>query len=322
MSKFQRLSSYQESENFKEFCKKDILIIEDSENLSNRLISHLKNLGFDNIHVSHTAASGLYSFEEIIKTGKHPIVFLNFLPEADLPSIIKIIHQIQNDTKIILASPHEPTDEIVLEMISRGIYWNIQSPINEENLHEIVKNIFFEEKETKYIPNLEAYLENILRTKIRVTFDEIKEIFFASDKEIGKIIENLIEKQIIVEDDEITIPICKNCSNSNVIFNFSCPKCQKTVFEKGILIEHYECGKISHDIDFVNNRCPQCKKQLKAIGLDYRTYDNFFICNYCNDRFPEPQADISCNNCKNKQRVFEGKWKSQKRFRTKNYLLK
>lgn len=289
------------------FNDRDILIIEDSEQSSLRINSLLNKMGFKKIHLSHTAASGLYQFEELIKAGKTPIVFLDFLPDTDILSIVKIIHQIYLETKIILFSRYESHDDKIIKMISDGIYRSLKTPISQNDINQLMHSIESDELCTDVEPLVDLKLEELLTKKSTITSEEIKNCGINSAEEIYQIIKDLKNKNFIVEKNEITLTSCINCSSTNLNSNHVCTTCHKSKFKKNSLIEHYDCGNISPNDTYISDICPSCKKSIKAIGVDYRVLKNF-VCLDCNSSFSEPELIFSCNQCGTNFELNDANW--------------
>ena len=266
------------------FNDRDILIIEDSEQSSLRINSLLNKMGFKKIHLSHTAASGLYQFEELIKAGKTPIVFLDFLPETDILSIVKIIHQIYLETKIILFSRYESHDDKIIKMISDGIYRSLKTPISQNDINQLMHSIESDESCTDVEPLVDLKLEELLTKKSNITYEDIKSCGIDSDVEINHIIQDLKNKNFIAENNDVTLTSCTKCSGTNLNSKHVCVTCHKSKFKKNSLVEHYDCGNISPHDTYVSDVCPSCKKTINALGVDYRVLKNF-VCLECNSSF-------------------------------------
>jgi len=70
-----------------------------------------------------------------------------------------------------------------------------------------------------------------------------------------------------------------------------CPRCDSSNLIKGQLIEHFYCGYVGLEQDFVNGYkyiCPKCKRELKLLGTDYRNAGQQYKCLDCNNIFPSP----------------------------------
>ncbi|MDE1727671.1 MAG: hypothetical protein KGI02_00120 [Thaumarchaeota archaeon] len=59
-------------------------------------------------------------------------------------------------------------------------------------------------------------------------------------------------------------------------------------------MEHFKCGNVSVENSYKENKYPKCHKEIKILGVDYKTMDNYYICNDCEDKFSDPSQDFFC----------------------------
>lgn len=297
----------------------EILIIEDSELSSMKISGLLKKQGFEKIHIAHTAASGLQKFEDLVKLGANPLVFLNFLPETDVISIIKIIHQINLETRIILFSKYDHKDEKVIRLISDGVYRSLKTPVTEKDIDELMWDILSDDSCINSMSLMYTKLQQLLNEKLMITFDDIQECGAISKNEISKIVEDLLVNNLIVEQNEITRVCCNKCSSNQIISIYNCPACKKSKFKNAILIEHYNCANITQKTTYVDDKCPSCNKKIVALGVDYRILNNF-LCLECNHFFPELKIDNQCIKCKNNFENKDANWEISKSYAVVKHL--
>ncbi|MCX6008620.1 MAG: response regulator [Chloroflexi bacterium] len=70
-----------------------------------------------------------------------------------------------------------------------------------------------------------------------------------------------------------------------------CPHCGSVNLLKGQLIEHFGCGNVALNQDYMSDHkyiCPKCKKELKLLGTDYRYAGMQYRCLDDGDIFPTP----------------------------------
>ena len=114
--------------------------------------------------------------------------------------------------------------------------------------------------------------------------------------ESKKSLELLVDSNILLKKVIEHIPTCPECNSPNIVAYFSCSNCNHSDFISAKLIEHYNCGNITPEETYQGEKCPLCKKEIEAPGVDYRTYHSY-ICNNCKERFPEPNQSYNCGNC-------------------------
>lgn len=76
-----------------------------------------------------------------------------------------------------------------------------------------------------------------------------------------------------------------------------CPNCDSELLTRGKIIEHFTCGHVGVEEDFISGLkyiCPKCKKELKLIGTDYRSPGMRYSCHNCNGMFHAPKLKCRC----------------------------
>lgn len=79
---------------------------------------------------------------------------------------------------------------------------------------------------------------------------------------------------------------------------FSCITCRSEKIERYDLIEHYDCGCVGPITEFTDDTCPKCRKDIGQSGVGYRTIHDYFVCNDCDDKMPQPKLKLNCTYCK------------------------
>jgi hypothetical protein len=227
--------------------------------------------------------------------------------------------------RIILETATEMEDEGVRELIRLGIYQYLEKPIRFESLKHVFETIekedFFFQKETEQLKMLENAEEEV-KTKVKDRVDFI----LKSSKQVSL---NLIEQMIGFSDETIHLHLneleregkiinlgekkeiaCNKCNSVKTTQIFSCPSCNSPHFRIGKLIEHYNCGNVSEERTYQNDKCPSCSKEIKALGVDYRILPNHYICNNCSDTFSELSSEYLCLKCENKFDLEDVNWQS------------
>ncbi|MCH7647135.1 MAG: response regulator [Thaumarchaeota archaeon] len=306
--------------------KEDVLIVEDSPGIGMLLKNYLEKLGYSEIHICETGSSAITTFTDLINQDKQPIVLLDYmLPDMDARSILTQMLEMQPNARVILETATEKEDEGIKELIRLGIYHYLEKPIRFENLKNIIEIIereqsFFTKKseqdallkQTK-IKSEEKIIEqinSILRSTTQISLNRITSILGFTDDLIISYLQKLEEEGKIIQLGDKKEISCNQCDSIKISQIFFCPNCKNSNFKQGKLIEHYDCGNISEENTYKNEKCPQCKKEIKALGVDYRVMLNHYICNDCKEFFPELSIEYLCLKCENKFRLNESRWKS------------
>ena len=314
--------------------KNEVLIIEDSPAIGMLLKSYLEKLGYTEIHICTTGSSAITTFNELISENKQPIVLLDYmLPDMDARSVLTQMLEIKPDVKIILETATEKEDEGIKELIRLGVYQYLEKPIRFESLKETIETIekeqsFFvkkseqekmiKEAEKDAEKKVEDHINFILKSTNQISLNKIIGILGFTDDVITNYLQKLQQEGKITQIDEKKEIACNQCDSVRTSQIFFCPNCKSSNFKLGKLIEHYDCGNITEENTYENDKCPNCKKEIKALGVDYRVMQNHYICNNCKEFFPEISIEYICLKCENKFKLEDARWKSSINYKVIN----
>jgi len=302
------------------------LIVEDSQAVTMLLKSFLDKLGYSNVYSCNNGYAAIKEFKKLVKTQTPPIVLLDYmLPDMDCRSVLTQILDVQPNARVVLETATEKEDDGVKELIHLGVYQYLEKPIRFEslkNVFEIIENEdFFFIKESEQLQMLENAEEEvkikvidrvdfILKSSRQVSLNFIEQMIGFSDETIRLHLSELERSGTIVNLGEKKEVACKKCDSVKTTQIFSCPSCNSPHFRLGKLIEHYNCGNVSEERTYENDKCPSCNKEIKALGVDYRILPNHYICNNCSDAFSELFSEYLCLKCENKFSLEEVNWQS------------
>lgn len=314
--------------------KDDILIVEDSPAISMLLKSYLEKLGFTQIHTCGTGSAAIATFNDLVSQKKQPLVLLDFmLPDMDARSVLTQMLEVQPNARVILETATEKDDEGIKELIRLGVYQYIEKPIRFENLKTIIETIereqsFFENDSEKIASQKQSekeaeekvseHIDFILKSANQISINKIIQILGVSNDSVAPYLEKLEKEGKIIQLGEKKEIACNQCDSIRTSQVFYCPNCKSSNFKLGKLIEHYDCGNITEEKTYENDTCPNCNKEIKALGVDYRVMNNHYICNNCNEFFPEISTDYICLKCENKFKLEEARWKSSVNYKVVN----
>ena len=300
--------------------KKNILIIEDSIAVAGLIQNFLKKLDYQNIEICNSGRSGIQVFEELVRANKMPIVILDYsLPDMNANDIMSEIFSIRPDTKIIIETANERTDDSIKDVLRHGAYQYIEKPIRFENIKSTMEILEEEDKTLEETsPDDHKEIDSLLRTSRRISLARISEYTGKKSDEVLEYLKNLTNEGKAIPIESIKEISCNMCNSVKIGQNFSCPSCGKTNFKQGKLIEHFKCGNVSVEDSYKNNICPKCHKEIKIIGVDYKTIENYYICSDCGEKFPEPIIEYMCIRCNNKFKLEQAKWITSEGFRSTN----
>ncbi|MCV0392217.1 MAG: response regulator [Nitrosopumilus sp.] len=314
--------------------KDDVLIVEDSPAIGMLLKSYLEKLGFSQIHICNNGASAISTFNDLIEQKKLPIVFLDYmLPDMDARSILTQILTLQPNARVILETATEKDDEGIKELIRLGVYQYIEKPIRFESLKNIIDTLekeesFFQKEseqitmlknaEEKVLEKTHEQIDFILKSTHQISHNKITNILGYSTDAVTSYLQKLLQEGKIIEIGEKKEIACNQCDSVKTSQVFFCPNCKGSNFRSGKLIEHYDCGNITEEQSYQDDICPNCKKEIKALGVDYRIMKNHYICNDCKEFFPEISTEYICLKCENKFKLEDGRWKNSTCYKVVN----
>ena len=311
----------------KEQSQKDhILIIEDSVATAILLKNYLSSMGYEDIHTCQDGKTGTDTFKDLVKAGTDPIVLLDFvLPDMDAKSIMTQLLEVKPDVKVILSTATEKTDQGVTELIRRGLYQYMEKPIRFEKLKQILDTLNEErkyfEKDSKLKVSVDAdkdlykEIDFVLKSQKQISLTMIQQLVGGDEIKIESYIKDLESKNKLTKLENKREMSCNQCDSVKVIQIFYCPSCQRNDFKQVKIIEHFACGNFSVESEYVNDKCPKCKKDIKTLGVDYRVLKNRYLCNKCSEIFQELSSSFLCLKCENKFSVEEVRWKTSQFFK-------
>src|SRR5579872_3388550 len=290
--------------------KNDVLIIEDSKATTMLLRDFLKKLGYENVTTPDTGKAGIQLFSDLENAGKRPIVLLDFhLPDMNAKEVMTSIFNVRPDAKIILETADAKSDEQIKDALRGGAYLYIEKPIRYENLKNVFETLEKEQSILEEAPS--GDLERILlhlKSSSRISFARLAEYSKTENDVLEKHLLQLESEKKIIKISDMKEVSCTQCNSVRILPNFFCPACNSTNFVQGKLIEHFKCGNVSIEDSYKENKCPKCKKEIKILGVDYKSIDNYYICNDCGDKFSDPSQDYICVKCSNRFPLEKAKW--------------
>ena len=122
------------------------------------------------------------------------------------------------------------------------------------------------------------------------SYREAESIMGTTSKETVVILETLAKQGLLVKRDFEKI-LASPAGEVQMLPMETCPNCDSSELTRGQLVEHFNCGHIGMEEEFINGStqiCPKCHRELKLIGTDYRKPGLRYVCNRCHGIFPTP----------------------------------
>src|SRR5205807_5434295 len=163
----------------------------------------LKRLNYNDIKICNTGRSGIQVFEELVNSGKIPVVILDYsLPDMNADDIMSEIFRIRPDAKIIIETASERTDDSIKNVMRQGAYQYIEKPIRFENLKSTMEIL---EEEDKIIVNASTdnhkEMDSLLNSSTRISLARISEYTGKKREEVSEYLKKLPNEGKIVPID-------------------------------------------------------------------------------------------------------------------------
>ena len=291
-----------------ELISKDaILVIEDSFPIQALLQKYLLSLGYKDVYTAETGKEGINLFKNLADLGKIvPVLLDDSLPDYSAVEVVTSIFQVYCAAKIMVMSTKIDHHDSEL-LINMGIYDLIQKPLSFDNVKNVLSKLENHANSNNAVDLKEV--KKILDNYKVVSDSEISEIMNTTQELFLKTMSELESNGIIKKNHHFMEMACNKCNSVKIKGQFSCPTCNST-FNQDTLIEHHACGNVSEADLYHNDVCPKCHKHLKILGVDYRLLENYYVCDSCKDKFPNPNQTFECQICGNIQKIHESVWKN------------
>jgi response regulator of citrate/malate metabolism len=314
--------------------KDDVLIVEDSPVTGELLKSYLEQLDYFQIHICATGKSAVETFKSLVRKKIEPIVLLDYsLPDITAHSVFTQMLKIKPNVHVILETATEREDPGIKDLIRLGAFRYLEKPILFESLKEIFETIEkeqdFSQRESTQIEMLKQaaneiqaqiqdHIEFVLKSLKQLSVNFMVQLIGQADEFVISHLKKLEDENKIINLGEKKEIACNQCDSVKITQLFYCPACKSSNFKLGQLIEHYDCGNITEESSYKNDMCPNCHREIKALGVDYRVMQNHYICNNCSEFFPEISSEYFCLKCEVKFRLDDCSWKSSTCYKAIN----
>ena len=257
-------------------------------------------------------------FSDLVRRGRVPIVMLDFhLPDITANKVMESIFNIRPDAKIIIETADAKSDDAIRDTLRKGAYQYIEKPIR----FEILQNIFAILEEEKTILESDSIddtkkITSFLKAYPRISLTRLAEYAGIETSTLRNHLKQFEDKQRINQIGELKEIACSQCGSVRISHNFFCPSCHSPNFKQGKLIEHFKCGNVSIDDSYKQSICPKCQQKIQALGVDYRAIENYYVCNSCNEKFPELSQDYICVKCNNRFTLEKANWVTSELYKS------
>lgn len=133
-----------------------------------------------------------------------------------------------------------------------------------------------------------------------LSYPEIEKLLGRNAPEIAQLLEALAAQDILVRTASGKIFLCSCCHSPNLRPSLRCPKCGSGYVDKAQVLEHFNCGYVGVESEFVRIDkyvCPRCQWELKLLETDYRSLGIKYKCGNCSEIFIDPVFKWQCLGC-------------------------
>ena len=275
---------------------KSVIIVEKNKTICLQLSSILKKIGFNIIKFCENTGQGFHVFNQIHDNYDEAIIFLSILSnDSSAVKIILDVLALNPHTKIILlASPGENLQTNMVLM--QGVFDTLEIPLSMPKVNSIIEKIKQEYPAEKH-SQTQSMIQAIISPRKHVSVLELSELVGTKPETIKGFLEFLESTEKAKNIGKTKILSCHECASVLITSSLLCPNCNLQTFHQKDLIEHYPCGNLSVASEYGDGMCPNCRKELIALGVDYRKISEHFVCDDCNEKFTEPKLLYSCKKC-------------------------
>lgn len=139
-----------------------------------------------------------------------------------------------------------------------------------------------------------------LASKIGFSYPGVSGLLRTDEKETAEILESLAQHNILEKQFFEILFSCPKCESFQIQLSIRCPACHSQQLTRCSVLEHFPCGHIGTEEVFVTEKgylCPKCRKELKAVGLDYRNLGTHYKCQSCGELCSSPTEEYHCLKC-------------------------
>lgn len=139
-----------------------------------------------------------------------------------------------------------------------------------------------------------------LSTELGFTYSQIENLLGVTTQEALNILDFLASNHVLEKHYHDKLLFCPNCRSPNFKLGLCCPKCSSENIAKGRILEHFSCGNIGLEEEYVAAEkyiCPKCKKKLGFLGTDYRSLGINYKCYNCGKASSGTELKRKCHKC-------------------------
>jgi hypothetical protein len=150
------------------------------------------------------------------------------------------------------------------------------------------------------ISNIEPLIVPISKTGYK--YDKAEKELNLTTHETVLLFDSLTKAGIFKKSAFASYLTCPECQSPNLRSAIGCPECGSDTIDRGRILEHFFCGHVGLESEYMEDGkyvCPKCKKEVKFLGTDYMSVGVKYRCKKCSQIFMEPASMQICLKCQN-----------------------
>jgi len=139
-----------------------------------------------------------------------------------------------------------------------------------------------------------------LASELGCAYPELESLLGVTTEEVTALLEFLANESILERCSEDKLVLCPYCGSLNLRPSLRCPKCGSANIARGRLLEHFSCGNVGLEDEYLaagKYMCSKCGKELRFLGRDYRSLGVNHKCHNCWEVFSEATLKWQCVTC-------------------------
>jgi predicted RNA-binding Zn-ribbon protein involved in translation (DUF1610 family) len=137
-------------------------------------------------------------------------------------------------------------------------------------------------------------------SKVGFSYPDIEGALKLQTTDVADLLNSLASNHILDKRIFGTFMVCPYCGSSNLKSAVGCPNCGSDRIARGRILEHFFCGNVKLEEEYIEKGryvCPKCHKDVKYLGTDYRSIGVKYYCHNCEYIFDDAVPLRKCMKC-------------------------
>ena len=134
-----------------------------------------------------------------------------------------------------------------------------------------------------------------------VTYPDAAESLNNDRKGTLAVLESLRDRGLLLVEFYEKVHACTTCNEKLEVVSMVCSACESPQTVRETVLEHLACGCVqprsAFETESEEYRCPDCRKTVRALGVDYAKVGQIHTCENCGEQFDTPAYRHVCESC-------------------------